>query len=92
MLVFFAIIAILVYRDRKNIEFKYGLITRRTKKGKKLIYQFAEKHGRKLQLLGNVGIIVGIGVLIYGFSIGKKISILYCDDKASHICIDFKTY
>jgi len=68
IVVFFAIIAILAYRDRKHIEFKYGLITRRTKKGKKLIYQFAEKHRRKLQLLGNVGIIVCIGASIYGFS------------------------
>jgi len=68
VVVFFAIIAILAYRDRKNIEFKYGLMTRRTKKGKKLIYQFAERHRKKLQLLGNVGVIVGIGVSIYGFS------------------------
>ncbi len=66
--VFFSILAILIYRDRKNIEFKYGLVTRRTKKGKKLIYQFAEKHRRKLQLLGNIGVIVGIGVGIYGFA------------------------
>jgi len=68
VLIFFAIIAILAYRDRKNIEFKYGLMTRRTKRGKKWIYQFAEKHRRKLKILGNVGIIVGIGAGIYGFS------------------------
>jgi len=68
IVVFFAIIAILAYRDRKNIEFKYGLMTRRTKKGKKLIYQFAEKHRRKLRMLGNIGIVVGIVASIYGFS------------------------
>ncbi len=68
VIVFFAIIAILAYRDRKNIEFKYGLITRRTKKGKKLIYQFAGRHERKLRLLGNVGIVVCIGASVYGFS------------------------
>jgi len=67
VIIFFATIAILAYRDRKNIEFKYGLITRRTKKGKRLIYQFAEKHGRKLRLLGSIGIIVCIGASIYGF-------------------------
>ena len=44
VIIFFAILALLIYHDRKNIEFKYGLVTRRTKKGKKLIYQFAEKH------------------------------------------------
>lgn len=65
---FFGVMIILVYLDRKNIEFKYGLVIRRTKKGKKLIYQFAEKHRKKLQILGNVGIIVCIAVSIYGFS------------------------
>ena len=68
IIAFFAILAILAYRDRKNIEFKYGLMTRRTKKGKRLIYQFAKKHRRKLLMLGNVGIVVCIGVSIYGFS------------------------
>jgi len=67
VIVFFAILAILAYRDRKNIEFKYGLMTRRTKKGKKLIYKFAKKHGKKLKILGNIGIVVCIGVSIYGF-------------------------
>lgn len=67
ILVFFAVLGILIYRDKKNIEFKYGLVTRRTKKGKKWIYQFAEKHERILQLLGTVGVIVGIGASIYGF-------------------------
>jgi len=68
IVIFFAIIAILAYRDRKHIEFKYGLLTRRTKKGKKLIYQFAEKHRKTLCILGNIGIVIGIGASIYGFS------------------------
>jgi len=68
VVIFFAIIAILAYRDRKNIEFKYGLITRRTKKGKKWIYQFAEKHRKKLLILGNVAIVVCVGASIYVFS------------------------
>ena len=67
IIIFFSILAILAYRDRKNVEFKYGLLTRRTKKGKKLIYQFAEKHRKKLQTLGTVGVVVGVCASIYGF-------------------------
>jgi membrane-associated protease RseP (regulator of RpoE activity) len=67
ILIFFAILAILIYRDRKNVEFKSGLLTRRTKKGKKFIYQFAGKHRKKLQILGTIGIVIGIGASIYGF-------------------------
>jgi len=35
VLLFLGIVAVLIYSDRKNIEFNYGLIIRRTKKGKK---------------------------------------------------------
>jgi hypothetical protein len=41
VIIFFGILAIIVYLDRKNIEFKSGLMMRRTKKGKKFIYNFA---------------------------------------------------
>jgi membrane-associated protease RseP (regulator of RpoE activity) len=68
VVVLFATIIILAFRDRKNIEFKYGLLTRRTKRGKKLIYQLAEKHRKILRILGNIGVVVGIGASIYGFS------------------------
>jgi membrane-associated protease RseP (regulator of RpoE activity) len=68
MVGFLAVIVILAFLDRKNIEFKYGLLTRRTKKGKKLIYQLAEKHRKILRTLGNVGVVIGIVISIYGFS------------------------
>lgn len=68
VILFFAILAVLAYYDRKHIEFKYGLITRRTKKGKKFIYSFSGKHAKKLRLIGTVGVIFGICVSIYGFS------------------------
>ncbi len=67
IVIFFAVLALLAYRDRKNVEFKYGLLTRRTKKGKRLIYQLAGKHRRKLQILGTIGVVVGICVSVYGF-------------------------
>ncbi|MDI6798835.1 MAG: site-2 protease family protein [Candidatus Aenigmarchaeota archaeon] len=41
IVVFFGILAILIYLDRKNIEFKYVLLMRRTKKGLKLLDRIA---------------------------------------------------
>lgn len=41
MIIFFVIIGIWVYFDRKNIEFKYILLIRRTKKGLKLLDKIA---------------------------------------------------
>jgi membrane-associated protease RseP (regulator of RpoE activity) len=67
MLAFFVAVAILVYFDRKNVEFKYGLLIRKTRKGKKLIYRLGKKYRKKLQFLGNVAIAVCIGVSVYSF-------------------------
>jgi len=66
VLIFLGIIAILVYLDRKNIEFNYGLMIRRTKRGKKAIYEFGKKHRKKLLILGNVGVIICIVASVFG--------------------------
>jgi len=66
VIIFFGILAIIIYRDRKNIDFKFGLMMRRTNKGKKVIYNFAEKHRKKLRIIGNIAIIVGIIVSVTG--------------------------
>ena len=63
---FLLFLAVLVYLDRKNIEFKYGLVLRRTQKGKKFIYRIARKYREKLKIVGNVGIIICIGASIAG--------------------------
>ncbi|MDI6826006.1 MAG: site-2 protease family protein [Candidatus Aenigmarchaeota archaeon] len=60
VLIFLGILSFLIYWDRKNIEFKFGLIRRRTKMGKKAIYKFGDKHRKKLKIIGNIAIIVGI--------------------------------
>ena len=66
VLIFLGIIAILVYLDRKNIEFNYGLMIRRTKRGKKAIYEFGKKHRKKLLILGNVGVVICIVASVFG--------------------------
>jgi len=66
ILVFLGILAILIYRDKKNIEFNYGLFIRRTKNGKNAIYKFGDKHRKKLILIGNIAVVAGIIASISG--------------------------
>lgn len=66
ILIFLAIIGILIYRDRKKIQFNKGLFIRRSNTGRKFIYSFAKRHEKKLRLLGNIGIIVTIIASLYG--------------------------
>jgi len=67
IIVFFGVLAIIIFRDRKNIEFKFGLIMRRTNRGKKLIYDFAAKHKKALKIAGNIAIVVGVIASALGF-------------------------
>ena len=46
--VFFGVIGILIYFDKKNIEFNKGLVIRRTKKGIKILSEIAKKHRKFL--------------------------------------------
>lgn len=58
VIVFFAILAILIYRDRKHIEFKYILVMRRTKKFKKLIDKIAKKSPLLWKIIGTIAIAI----------------------------------
>jgi len=84
VLAFFGVMVILVYWDRKNIEFKYGLVIRRTKKGKKMIHRFGDKHRKKLQILGNIAVIVCIVASIIGifFLFRSSYNILFKPEEA----------
>jgi membrane-associated protease RseP (regulator of RpoE activity) len=66
IIAFLITLFILIYRDRKNIEFKTGLFIRRSNKGKKIIYDFAKKYEKKLKILGNIGVIVCIIASLLG--------------------------
>lgn len=65
-LIFFAIVGMLLVKDRKNISFSYGVILRRWKKGKELLDKIANKRKRLLSVVGTVGVVVGIGSAILG--------------------------
>ncbi len=58
---FAAIIGFLVFKDRSNIEFKYGFIIKRWTGGLDIIDRFVARYPRFITILGNIG--VGIGIL-----------------------------
>jgi membrane-associated protease RseP (regulator of RpoE activity) len=68
VLVFFAILAILIYRDRKNVEIKYIVFMRRTKKGLKFLDKIAE-HKKFWKIFGTIGVFVGLYLMINGMYI-----------------------
>lgn len=66
VLIFLGVLSIIIYKDRKNFEFKSGLILRRSTKGKEFIYKFSEKYEKHLKVIGTLGIIIGVLASIYG--------------------------
>jgi membrane-associated protease RseP (regulator of RpoE activity) len=66
VLLFFGILAIVIYRDRKNIDFKYILIMRRTKKFRKLIDNIAKASPRFWKVIGTFGILICFFYMIQG--------------------------
>jgi membrane-associated protease RseP (regulator of RpoE activity) len=59
-ILFFSIVAVLIIRDRKNIEFKYGLVIRRIKRSEKFLDRFVNKHKKIIRWTGNLAIVIGI--------------------------------
>ena len=79
VLVFAAIVAVLLWRDRKNVEQSYGvLFMRRTERFKKTIGKIAGLSPRFWKVLSTVGIVVCFGVMAYGLymliDIGVKVA------------------
>ena len=72
MILFFGIISVLIIRDRKNVDFHYGLIIKRWKKGNKVMDKWIFSHKKILNKLGTIGVYIGVGA-----SIIALISIIY---------------
>jgi membrane-associated protease RseP (regulator of RpoE activity) len=78
MLAFFAIVGILLWKDRKNVEFHGGLVIRRWKKGLQSIDGFIKKHPKFIKISGYIGLGVGIigglsGLYLLGFAAVKML-------------------
>jgi len=65
-LVFFGLIGILLIKDRKKVQFYYGIIIRRWKRGKEIIDKIVKNHEKFLTIVGNLAIIVGIVASLVG--------------------------
>jgi membrane-associated protease RseP (regulator of RpoE activity) len=64
---FFAILAAIIYKDRKKIKFhNYVLAMRRTKRGRKFIDSVANLSPRGWKLLATVGVVAAFGIMLYG--------------------------
>jgi len=67
VIVFFAIIVALIYRDRKKMEFhSYVIAMRKTKRGRGFIYRVADWSPRFWKALSALAAIVAFGVMAYG--------------------------
>lgn len=64
---FFAIVAVLIWRDRANIDWSYGvLFMRRTERFKTTIGNIAAKWPTGWKILSTIGILVCFGAMAYG--------------------------
>lgn len=66
ILIFFGILGFLIFKDRKNIEFKYVLLTRRTDTGKDKIKELGEKYSKLFKTYSNIAIVVAIITSVIG--------------------------
>ena len=76
-LLFFAAIGLLVIKDRKNVEFSYGIIIRRWKKGIYAIDRIVKNHRKLLIIIGNIGVVVAIITGLFGFLFLLQSSLMY---------------
>ncbi len=67
VLAFFAIIAVLLYRDRKKLEIKYILVMRRTKRFRSIIDSVARVSPKFWKALATLGVLVCFYYMIQGF-------------------------
>jgi membrane-associated protease RseP (regulator of RpoE activity) len=56
---FFALIGVLLYVDRRNVEFSHGIALRRWKKGQYAMDKWIFSHRRFLEIVGTVGVVLG---------------------------------
>lgn len=66
VILFFAILAVLIYNDRKNIDFKYILFMRRTKRFRNFLDKVAQKSPKFWKFIGTVAFLICIFVMVYG--------------------------
>lgn len=76
-LMFFVIVGILVYRDRKKIQYDHGIIIKKWTKGKEVIDEFVNKHYKLVMWIGNFAAVAGTIISIVGFSLLLKMTLSF---------------
>jgi len=66
VLIFIGFFAVLIFKDRKNIEIKGILFIRRTKKGKGFLDRIARKSPKFWKIFGSLGVLVCFGGMAFG--------------------------
>ena len=69
MIVFFATLVIVIYHDRKNLEFQKILIIKRTDRGKKLLDNVASWNPSFWNALSTLFVIIAFAFMLYGIYI-----------------------
>lgn len=67
VIIFFCFLAVLIYRDRKNIEFHYIVLIKKTKKGRRFIRRAAKLSPIFWKVFSSIGIIFCIYMMVTGF-------------------------
>jgi len=76
-LLFFAIVGMLVYRDRKHIQYDHGIIIKKWNKGKEVIDEFVNKHWKLIMWVGNFAAVSGTVISIVGFGLLLKMTLSF---------------
>lgn len=66
VIIFFAVLGIAIYKDRKNVEINYILFLRRTKKGIKILNRIA-RYQKFWKIVGTIGIFFAFYLMFTGF-------------------------
>lgn len=67
VIVFFIILAVAIWKDRKNIEFKYVLIMKKSKRGKNFVDKIAKMSPNFWKIFATVGLIISLAIMINSF-------------------------
>jgi len=76
-LLFFLLVGLLVYKDRKKIQYEHGIIIKKWTKGKEVIDRFVEKHYKLIIWIGNFAAVSGAIVSIVGFGLLLKMTLSF---------------
>jgi len=76
-LLFFAIVGILVYRDREKIQYDHGIIIKKWTKGKEAIDDFVNRHSKLITWIGNFAVVAGFIALVGGFLLLVKMTLSF---------------